>query len=356
LSQKASPKKTRSHSRDDGDRRGNRWLPLAGFAFGVAAFAFIIYFVGLDTIFESLGKIGWGFFLIVLLNGVRHFLRAVNLYYAVPESERSFSIQNAFSIRLAGETINTIAFTGPLLGDAAKTAMLNRKTSLEQSATAVIVDEIIYYISSLALILGGAIVVLYSYGTGIALNLILIGLIIFSVFVFIGTWWIVRKDLKPVSWLITKVGHRWFVPNYLVNKCDDIYDVECNVIEFHDQRPRAFLLVTGIILLTHFLSVLEAYWAMQMLGLEVTAASAFIVESLTKAVNFVFFLIPGTIGAYEGGNSLILSSLGYGAGAGVALALVRRGGILFWTFVGGVVLLWRGAKQSAEQITEGSAE
>ena len=347
LSQKKTPNEKR-----DIEKSGNRWIPLVGFAFGVAAFAFIIYFVGLDTIFESLGKIGWGFFLIVLLNGVRHLLRAVNLYYAVPESERSFSIQNAFAARLAGETINTIAFTGPLLGDAAKTAMLNRKTSLEHSATAVIVDEIIYYISSLVLILAGAIVVLYAYGTGVALNLILVGLVVFSVTVFLGAWWVVRKDIKPISWVIKKAGKRWFVPNYLVKKRDEIYDVECNVIKFSDERPRTFALITGITSLTHVLSVLEAYWAMQMLGLEVTAASAFIVESLTKAVNFVFFLIPGTIGAYEGGNSLILSLLGYGAGAGVALALVRRGAILFWTSIGGLILMFRGAKQSAEKLVE----
>jgi uncharacterized protein (TIRG00374 family) len=332
-------------------------MPIAGLGLGIAALAFIVYFVGLDAIVDSLRKIGWlGFLLIVLLNGIRHVLRAVNMYYAVPEAERSFSIQNAFAARLAGETINTIAFTGPFLGDAAKAAMLNRKTSGEQSATAVIVDEIIYYISSLVLILAGAVVVLWAYGTGMALNLILIGLIAFSFLVFAGTLWVVRKDIKPISWVIKKAGKRWFVPNYLVRKRDEIYDVECNVIKFHDERPRAFALITGITLLTHFLSVLEAYWAMQMLGLPVTAANAFIVESLTKAVNFVFFLIPGTIGAYEGGNSLILSSLGYGAGAGVALALVRRGGILFWTFIGGLILLFRGAKQSAAQMVESESE
>jgi uncharacterized protein (TIRG00374 family) len=335
---------------------GSRWLPLAGFAFGLAALVFIIYFVGLETIFESLGKIGWGFFLIVLLNGVRHLLRAVNLYLAVPPGDRAFGIRNAFAVRLAGEAINTIVFTGPILGDAAKAAMLNRKISLEHSATAVIVDEIIYYVSSLMLILAGAIVVLYSYGSGAALNLILVGLVLFSVAALVGTWLVARHHIKPVSWLIKKGGKRWFVPNYLVRKKAHIYDVECRVVTFHGERPHAFLVLTGIVLLTHFLSILEAYWAMRMLGLDVTASTAFIVESLTKAVNFVFFLIPGTIGAYEGGNSLILSSLGYGAGAGVALALARRGGILFWTFVGGLILLWRGAKQSAEQIAESSAE
>lgn len=353
----SSPKKadTRADNSNNKGRSGG-WLPVAGLAFGVAGLVFIVWFVGLDAILEPMRRIGWGFFWIVGLNGARHYLRAVNMLVAVPRAERRFGIRHAIAARLAGETINTIAFTGPLLGDAAKTAMLQRKIPLEHSATAVIVDEIIYYVTSLLLILAGAIVVLYAFGTGLVLNGVLIGLVLFSFAVFFGLWWIVRHDVKPLSAFIEKSGKRWYVPNILVRKRDDIYDVECNVIKFHDERPRAFSIIVAITLATHFLSVLEAFLAMRMLGLSVTAASAFIVESLTKAVNFVFFLIPGTVGAYEGGNGLIFGLLGYGAGAGVALALVRRGGILFWTLIGGLILLWRGAKQGAEQLAENEAE
>ena len=351
-----SPEAKKARVTNDEKSNGNAWLPIAGLAFGIAVLVFILYFVGLETIFEPLGKIGWGFFWIVALNGIRHYLRAVNLYIAVPGKERTFTIRNALGARLAGETINTIAFTGPVLGDAAKAAILNRKIPLEHSATAVIIDGVIYYISSLLVILAGAIVVLYAYGTGLALNVILTGLVFFSVVILFGTWLLFSKNIKPVSWLIKKSGDRWFMPRKLQRKRGDIEDVESNVVQFHDERPRAFLILTALIVATHVLSVLEAYWAMQMLGLNITVIGAFIIESLTKAVNFVFFLIPGTIGAYEGGNSLILTSLGYTAGAGVALALVRRGGILFWTLIGGIILLWRGAKSSAKQMVESEPE
>ena len=351
-----SPHKSGAVADDDGKSKRRAWLPIAGFAFGVAVLVFLVYFVGLETIYEPLAKIGWGFFLIVALNGIRHYLRAVCMYLAVPRAERTFNVRNAFSARLVGETINTISFTGPVLGDAAKAAMLNRKVDVEHSATAVIVDEIIYYITSLMLILAGAIVVLYAFGTGIALNLILFGLILFGAVILLGAWWVVRKDIKPISLLIKKAGDRWFVPRSLARKQDEIFEIENNVIQFQEQRPKAFFILLGLIVGTHVLSVLEAYWAMQMLGLTVTMLSAFIIESLTKAVNFVFFLIPGTIGAYEGGNSLILQSLGFSAGAGVALALVRRGGILFWTLIGGIIMLWRGAKTSVEQLAENEGE
>ena len=352
----SSHTESKSGQKKDEKKPERRWLPIAGLLFGVAGLVFIVYFVGMDAILRPLRQIGWGFFWIIGLNGARHFLRAINLYVAIPRGERSFSIRNAFAARLAGETINTIAFTGPLIGDAAKAAILQRKVPLEHTATAVILDEIIYYVTSLLLIFAGAVVVLYAYGTGLFLNLILGGLILFSFMVFIGVWWVTKNDIKPISWIIKKISGKWYCPKFLVRKRDDIYDVECNVVQFYDERPRAFSIITALTLATHFLSVFEAWLAMRMLGVEVTWASAFIVESLTKAVNFIFFLIPGTLGAYEGGNGLIFSLLGYTAGAGVALALVRRGGILFWTLVGGILLFWRGAKHSAEQAADSEAE
>jgi uncharacterized membrane protein YwzB len=317
----------------------------------------LFYFIGFDTILEPLSKIGFGFAFIIALNGIRHYLRAITLYVAVPKEERAFSIKNAFSARLAGEAINTVAFTGPLLGDAAKAAMLNRKVPLEHSATAVIIDEVIYYISSLLLILAGAIVVLYVHGsTGTPINIILFSLIAFSFLVFIGLWLTIRYEVTPISWLINKIGHKRFFPRSLRKRREEIKDVELNVLKFYDERRRAFLIITAIIVLTHFLSVAEAYWAMQLLGFDLFVSTAFIIESLTKAVNFVFFLIPGTIGAYEGGNSVILKLLGYSAGAGIALALVRRGAIIFWTLVGGAILMWRGAQKGVEELEERVAE
>lgn len=330
---------------------GRGWLRFIGFLLGLAVLIALFDLIGFDTVTEPLSKVGWGFFLIVGLNGLRHYLRALNLYIAVPRAERTFRIRNAFAARLAGEAINTVAIAGPVLGDATKAAMLNRKIPLEHSATAVIIDEILYYVSSLMMILAGAIVVLYKVGTGGTLiNIVLALLILLSVLVFAGLLLTIRYEAMPVTWLITRIGHLRFCPRALKRRSEAISNVEINVLKFYDQRPRAFIFLTGIILLSHALSVTEAYAALAMLGFGLSAITAFMVESLTKAVNFIFFLIPGTVGAYEGGSSMILVMLGYSAGGGVALALLRRGAIIFWTLAGGAILLWRGVKTGTDRI------
>jgi hypothetical protein len=81
-------------------------------------------------------------------------------------------------------------------------------------------------------------------------------------------------------------------------------------------------------------------------------AHSYIIESLTKVINAAFSFVPGTVGVYEGGNGIILRSLGYTVAIGVALALVRRGATLFWAAVGFVLLFWRTANSGARAISK----
>ena len=67
-------------------------------------------------------------------------------------------------------------------------------------------------------------------------------------------------------------------------------------------------------------------------------------------INVVFGFVPGTIGVYEGGNGVILETLGYTVGAGVAFALVRRGAILISTLIGVLILLWRTAGHGVKHL------
>jgi hypothetical protein len=91
---------------------------------------------------------------------------------------------------------------------------------------------------------------------------------------------------------------------------------------------------------------------MTFLGYEPTVAKAVIIEGLTKVVNLTYGFIPANMGVYEGGNELILKTIGYGSipGVGVALALVRRGASLCGNLIGVVILFWRGASGGAQRL------
>lgn len=318
------------------------WLHGITFALGLGLLVLLVWWIGYKTILESLVKVGWGFLIIIALNVLRHFLRSASMYLAVPREERSFKYMNAVSARFGGEAVSFVTFTGPFLGDATKAVLLKKKIPLSSGASAVLIDNVLYYVTVVVMIIVGVLALVYLYGsdspaTTRALWAIVIGAVLILAALLFAIWF----QVKPLTYIIGILDDRGWVPKKVRKVEDGIMRVETNVFEFYRNRTRDFFLLGGISVFVHFVSVCEVYLSLKLLGYESFWSTAFIIESLTKVINVVFGFIPGTIGVYEGGNGVILLALGYTTAVGVALALVRRGAIMFSLFVGLAILLWR---------------
>jgi uncharacterized membrane protein YbhN (UPF0104 family) len=334
------------------------WLQAIVFIAGLALLFWFIYKTGYQKLYDSLSVVGWGFLIIVALNGARHFLRALCIYLAIPPQHRSFKFRYAIAARLGGEAISVITFTGPFLGDATKAALLKRNIPLSHGGAAVIVDNILYYTSVIIVVLAGVGLMALTNINSKTISWMLFGTAVFAVLIFVGMGLLVWYHIKPLSWVIRKLANRNWAPQFVLRKQKSVFELENNVYQFYLQRKGTFFALFGISFLAHILSVLEVYLALWMLNFPTGVSVAFIIESLTKVVNFSFSFVPGAVGVYEGGNDVILKALHYDPlmYPGVALALVRRGAIMFWTFVGLGILLWRTVLRSTHHLSKRAAE
>ena len=318
------------------------WVHGTTFVLGFALLLLVMYWLGYRTVLESLSRVGWGFLPVIGLNVTRHFLRASSMYLAVPKEHRNFKYRSAVAARFGGEAISFLTFTGPFLGDATKAIMLKKNVSLTQGASAVLIDNVLYYVSVVLMILAGIGAFVFFYeSSSQAMSTILWATVVVSVLIFAVLTLAIRFRITPVSRVIAVLEKRGLAPKFLVKMRESILSVETNVFQFYHHRRADFFTLFGISSFVHVVSVCEVYLALKLLGYDLFWSTAFIVESLTKVINVIFSFVPGTIGVYEGGNSVILLSLGYTAVVGVALALVRRVAIMFSLFVGLVILLWR---------------
>lgn len=321
------------------------------FLAGLVLLGVLIYKIGYAKILESLAVVGWGFLVVLALNVSRHLSRAASLYLAIEPEHRSTGYWSVVAARFAGEAVNFFSFAGPFLGDATKAVLLKKNMPLANGASAVIIDNILYYLSVILVILIGVATLIVGFGTGgagVANALAIIA--IFSVLGFVGLILAIKYRLTPLSWLVQALEKKDRAPAFLLRKQGGILEVENNVFRFYHDRRSDFYKVFGISLAVHALSVAEVYLALRFLGETVSVSIAYITESLTKVINVAFSFVPGTIGVYEGGNGVILEMLGYTVAGGVALALVRRGAILFSTTIGLIVLIWRGAARGAKHL------
>lgn len=328
------------------------WLHAIGFTIGFSLLIWLIYNYW-EQVRQSIVNVGWGFLIVLGLNIARHFLRALSMYRAVDPDHRTFKYRSAVGARFGGEAVNFFTFTGPFLGDATKAILLKKNVSIMQSASAVIIDNVLYYITVILVVLGGVAVLIAQYGsTGSTMTRVLLGIVVVAIVMLTGLVLAMMYRFKPLTYLIKQLNKRGFAPNFILKKKDTLESVESNVFHFYHDRKADFFSVFGISMLTHCVSVTEVYLVLKLLGNESFISTAFIIESLTKVINASFSFIPGTIGAYEGGNGIILRTLGYTTATGIALALVRRGAILFSTFIGCVILLWRTAEGGAKRLKD----
>ncbi len=320
---------------------------------GFTILAVIIYRIGYKDLLDAVSNVGWGILLIIGLNLSRHLLRAATLYIAVAPDVRTFKYRSAVAARFGGEAMTIFSFTGPFLGDATKAVLLKKNLTLTEGASAIIIDNILYYVTVILMVLSGIGVLLMTYGSSSSTETrVLIGIVSVAILMFAAISLAIIFRVTPLTHLIDFLHKRNIAPGFIFRRRANILNVENNVFKFYHDRRRDFYTIFSISLGVHAISVTEVFFALKFLGHQSPVTNAFIIESLTKVINAAFSFIPGTIGVYEGGNGLILSTLGYTTTVGVALALVRRGAILFATSIGLTILIWRTAARGTRHLVK----
>lgn len=323
-------------------RRSFVWLQALAFLLGLGLLIYVINRVGVQPLFDALLRIGFGFFVILGLSGLRHFLRTIAMRAAVPPEHRRITFRQAFAARLGGEAISFLTFTGPLLGEATKVALLRKRIPLTYGVPALVVDNLLYNLSVVFFVLSGACVMLARYPLPPPVYLVLLIIAIVAALGILVAVVAAKRRVMLLTWVIDRLAQLRLSPKVILKRRHHIYHLESKVYDFYKHHPTGFFVMIACNLLAHVASVVEVYLALKMLGFNPQVAQAYIIESLTKVINFAFAFVPGTIGVYEGGTEVILQKgLGFTPAAGLALALVRKAAIVCWTSIGLLVLTWR---------------
>jgi len=345
---------SKSVAKPSNAKRSIAWLQAVAFVLGALLLVYVIRKVGVQPIFSALGRVGFGFFLVVGINGLRHVLRTIAMSLSVPPEHRRFTFLQAFAARLGGESMSFLTFAGPLLGEATKVALLRKRVPLVHGVPALVVDNLLYNLSVVLLVFGGACLMLFAYPVPQVAREVLILIASVAFLGLIAAAIATRRRVTLLTNIIDSLGRRGFRPRFLRTRRHHIYRVELTVYGFYKRRRAAFFSMIGLDLTSHATSVLEVYVTLKMLGFIPHAGAAYIIESLTKVINFAFAFVPATIGVYEGGTEIILKSLGFAAAAGVTLAIVRKAAIIFWTVIGVSIITWRAVPNAWRRVLDRS--
>src|SRR5712691_9530571 len=121
---------------------------------------------------------------------------------------------------------------------------------------------------------------------------------------------------------------------------------------FYRREPRRLVLSIAFHFVAWLLGALEAYLILRFLGADVSLATAVVIEAFGTGIRFVTFMIPGSLGALEGGYVAMFVALGLSPAAGVSFGLTRRVRELVWVLAGlAVFAVMRPERPTLSEIT-----
>jgi len=289
---------------------------------GLVLMAVLVRKVGPATIAGMLAQVGWAFLAMVLLYVVHSICRALVLWVCLGVHAVPFI--DVLRIRLSGEAVEALTYTGPLLAEPTKGMLLtSRGVPTVNAFAAISLEYLLYTVSSAAFGAIAALLIMRHrplppglHGAALALTIAMLAFIAATIVAGVTGTGLIAPAIRGANAIVGR--------DRLAVAVTAVADVERVLIEFLHTRPTRVLVSVVLECVSHALLITDAWVVLRALGLRPGLADLLVVEGSAKLVAFVFFFVPAQLGATEGSNALIFPIIGLPVAAGVTLALVRR--------------------------------
>lgn len=312
-----------------------RLLLLAG---GVGIVALLVLRAGPALVLDMLARVGWSVPAVAAVYALHQMVRAAALWRSVPAGPVRYA--DVLRIRLSGEAVEMLTFTGPFLAEPAKGWLLKRcGLPAADAFAAIAIEYLLYTVVSawmatvaLSLLLARASLPPAVRPAAVA---VLVTMVAFNVaFAFAAITGI--GLIAPTVW----ASRGWIGVSRAALVADRIGQVERVLVAFLHACPGRLAEVLAIETAAHALLASEIGIVIAALGLPLSWPDPLIVEGGVKFISIAFFFVPGQLGASEGVYALLLPAIGLPAAAGLTVALVRRVRGLLVAGAGVVALAW----------------
>lgn len=309
-------------------------------ALGLGLFVYFIYEAGILEIWLDIKQLGYGFLIVLALYAVKLSMRVLAWTWCV-EAPYKLPFLNAFRAVMMGEALSSMLPLGILVSGTSKAVAVRKQVPFVVGLSSVAIENIFYSLATALFILGGGASFLFLFnpsGNIAAANYALIVLIV--IFIVAGFFAIVQ-EWRFASQLSNWLYNRNFLVKILRDGRREIARFEDLLFGFYRRNRRKFLPLLMLQFIFHAIGVLEVWIILR--AISETAPnflSAFLLESVNRVILIVFKLVPFVLGVDEAAAQYITETLAIGASVGVTLAIVRKGRVLFWTFLG-VLLIAR---------------
>lgn len=319
--------------------RPRRWLRLLNAAFlvlGLAALAYMVRTLGVDSIRDGLSRLGWGFALSNLAYFGALVADAVTLRACAGDAGSTVPYGRFLHAGMAGHAINLATPSGRL-GEITKCTVLADDMPTERAAAALVVQNFVMLVTNCAMIVGAPIVAVLALGIeGRVATLLLVSAGVFFV-VGAGALALMHRGLG--TWPFAVLA-RLGVSNERVRRWRDGWlRVEAHWRDaVADRRRMRVAWVSGVA--SRLFTIAEFAIILAFLGSDHVLAVAALSMANSQVVMWMTAFVPLQVGTAEGGQYALYSAVGLLPALGVVVELVRKARSVVFIAIGIALLGW----------------
>ncbi len=307
---------------------------------GLVTLVGLVWHIGPARIIEAAAGVGSTAVVLILLPSVLMYaLEAFGWRLTLGRHGLGVGFLRLLAIRTAGEVVNMttpIAYVG---GEPLKAYLLKRQgVPLVEGMASVVTAKTTMTIAQVLFILVGIALGLWVLGkpgtpgnsqisvlaVSVSVMVLLFGTVVFVAVQRHGLFTALLGTLRRCG---IRIG-------FLEAREEKLRALDRAILDFYARDRRGFLLSIAVYFLGWLAEALEVYVILSCLSLPVSVASAVSIGALSAFIKGGTFFIPGSVGAQEGGNLVLLLAFGYTDLSGITFALLRRLRELVWIAVG----------------------
>lgn len=303
----------------------------------------LIWHVGPARIIEAAAGLGPVALLVILLPSVLMYaLETLGWRLTLGPYAGAVSFGHLLAIRSAGEVVNMTTPTAYMGGEPLKAYLLRpHGVPLVDGLASVVIAKTTMTLAQVLFILLGIglsfwiVPQVAAAGSGgsthvpVTAALFSVGLLLFGTMLFIA---VQRRGL--FTGLLALLRRCRVRLPFLESREETLHALDRTILEFYNRARRPFLFSTGACFLGWLAEALEVYAILYYLSPPVDALTSISLGAFAVLIKGGTFFIPGSVGAQEGGNLLLLMAFGYSELMGITFAIVRRVRELVWIAIG----------------------
>ena len=309
------------------------------FLIGVLVLAFMVYKLGVQTIYENLRNTGWWFIPIFGIWIIVYFFNAWSLNIIItdgtPESKK-VKISQLMKLTISAYAIN---YMTPLSigGEPYKALKLKDDLGTHKATSSVLLYVMMHYVSHFFfwLISIPVFIFIMPEVSGV-IQIVLWAVFLSCVMLILWAYSVFTKGvIKNALSIATRfpfVGRK--IRLYRDKNQHHLNEMDLLISDLYTNRKKDFFASLFVELISRYISCFEVYFMAIPLAFDLSFIQSYLIVSIATLIANIFFFAPMQMGTREGGFVLATTTLALPAGIGVYIGLCTRIRELFWIMIG----------------------